>query len=471
MKNQSENDLMSEITSTLTHPASKNEGRRNRRAKIAIIGGGSAYCAGLMRAFAHNAQYFQSCHITLMDIDQDSLELIYILGTKFFRNAGADLTLERTTDRRAALMDADFVLTSFRTGGLQARRLDEKIPLRHGLIGQETVGAGGFFYALRTVPVVAEIAQEMEKLAPNAFLLNYTNPSNIVTEAVTHCSSTKIIGMCDGPVHEIPRLAAQAGIRLPEGQRLYHRTVGLNHGNWTTAVWREGVDILPEIVSWCQDYLATNPQMTPENYMFVMIATLTARYGAIPSEYMHYYYFPEKVLEFYRQKPTSRAEDIMAMLPDILAHYREEARKDVPQLTKMRGGGGFGDFALDILRCILNDTGEEWVLNVPNRGTITFLASDRVIEAPCRVDARGATPFVQGDGGIALEQRGLICLLSEFEGATAEVALRGNRRDAIKALAANPLVMSYSKAEAVYDELAAAHAQYLPERLLKNESV
>ncbi|HEY3992859.1 MAG TPA: hypothetical protein VGM01_08260 [Ktedonobacteraceae bacterium] len=459
---------MPEITSTLPTSNPSGAGQRSRRAKIAIIGGGSAYCAGLMRAFAHHAQSFQGCHITLMDIDQSGLELIYTLGTKFFRNVGADLTLECTTDRRAALTDADFVLTSFRTGGLQARRLDEKIPLRHGLIGQETVGAGGFFYALRTVPVVAEIAREMEQCAPKAFLLNYTNPSNIVAEAVAHCSSIKMIGMCDGPVHEIPHVAERAGITLPAGQRLYHRTVGLNHGNWTTAVWREGVDILPEIVSWCQQYLATNPQMTPDNYPFVMIATLTARYGAIPSEYMHYYYFPEHVLAFYEQKPTSRAEDIMAMLPGILEHYREEAQKDIPQLTKMRGGSGFGDFALDILRGILNNTGEEWVLNVPNHGTINFLAEDRVIEAPCRVDARGATPFVQGDGGIALDQRGLICLLSEFEGATAQVALHGTRRDAIKALAANPLVLSYSKAEAVYDELAAAHARYLPKRLLKD---
>lgn len=459
---------MPETTSTATNTAPISAFRHNRRAKITIIGGGSAYCAGLMRGFAHNAQHFQGCHITLMDIDTAGLELIYTLGTKFLRNAGADLTLERTTDRLAALSDADFVLTSFRTGGLQARRLDEKIPLQYGLIGQETVGAGGFFYALRTVPLVVQIAQEMEKVAPGAFLLNYTNPSNIVTEAVAHASSTKIIGLCDGPVHEIPQFAARAGIQLPAEKRLYHRTVGLNHGNWTTAVWRDGSDILPEIVTWCQDYLASNPAMTPDNYSFVMLATLTARYGAIPSEYMHYYYFPDKVLEFYRHKPTSRAEDILTMLPGILEHYREEAQKESPQLTKMRGGSGFGDFALDILRGILNDTGEEWVLNVPNRGTINFLANDRVIEAPCRIDARGATPFVQGDGGITLDQRGLICLLSEFEGATAQVALHGNRWDAIKALAANPLVMSYSKAEEVYDALATAHAQYLPERLRKN---
>lgn len=442
--------------------------RHSRRAKIAIIGGGSAYCAGLMRAFASQARYLSDCHIALMDTDPDGLELIYTLGTKFFRHADANLTLERTTERRAALTDADFVITSLRTGGHPARRLDEKIPLRHGLIGQETVGAGGFFSALRTIPVVAGIAREMEKVAPHAFLLNYTNPSNIVTEAVTHSSATKIIGMCDGPVHEIAHLAERVGIVPGEGQRLLQRTVGLNHANWTTAVWREGTDVLPQIVSWCQDHLATHPPLTAENYPFLMNVTLTARYGAIPSDYLHYYYFPEQVLQYLLQKPTSRAEDIMAMLPGILQHYREEAQKEIPRLTHVRGGGGFGDFALDILRSILNNTGEEWVLNIANRGTLNFLATDRVIEAPCRVDARGAIPFAQGDGGLAPEQRGLISLLSEFEGATARAALEGNRLDAIKALAANPLVLSYSKAEAVYDDLAVAHAPYLPARLLKN---
>lgn len=440
--------------------------RCNRRVKIAIIGGGSAYCAGLMQAFMHNAEFFSGCHITLMDVDQDGLDLIYTLGSKFFHHAGVDLTLERTTNRVAALTDADFVITIFRVGGMQARRLDERIPLRHGLVGQETVGPGGFFYALRTIPVMAEIAAEMEQIAPHAFLLNYTNPINIVTEAISHYSTIRIIGMCDGPKYEIPRYAKWAGLEPSPGKRLFQRTVGLNHGNWTTAVWRDGIDILPNIVAWCKEYVNANPEITFENYATLMLVMLAAQYEALPSDYMHYYYFPEEVVAFLQNKPTSRSEDIMAMLPGILAHYRAEAQKDVPQLTKMRGSGGFGDFALDILRGIINDTGEEWVLNVPNSGAINFLPVDRVVEVPCCVDARGATPFTQGTGGLQVDQRGLLYLLSEFEGATARAALYGTRNDAIRALAANPLVMSYSKAEAVYDDLVAAHAQYLPERLL-----
>jgi 6-phospho-beta-glucosidase len=455
------------MTETQTATSVPAKAGRSHSARIAIIGGGSPYCASLLQSILHYAEALRGSHIILMDINQEGLELIYTIGSKLFRHAGVDLTLARTTNQREALTDADFVLTVFRTGGMQARRLDEKIPLRHGLIGQETVGPGGFFYALRTVPVVAGIAAEMEKVAPRAFLLNYTNPSNIVTEAVAHCSSIRVIGMCDGPVHEIPQFAQGAGITLKPGERLYHRTVGLNHGNWTTAVWKDEVDVLPQIVARCQDYVETQPPMTAANYSREMLILLTARYGAIPSHYMHYYYFPDRVLEFLQNKPTSRAEDIMADLPGLLAHYREEAQKDVPKLTKMRGGSGFGDFALDVLNSVLNDTGEEWILNVPNNGAINFLANDRVVELPCRVDARGATPLAQGDGDVRVDQRGLITLLAEYEGATAQAALRGNRRDAIKALAANPLVMSYSKAEAVYDDLAAAHARYLPERLLQ----
>ncbi|QBD78235.1 glycoside hydrolase [Ktedonosporobacter rubrisoli] len=454
--------------STQPNSVAEREKKPARRAKITIIGGGSPYCAGLMQSIVHNADSLRGSHITLMDINREGLELIYTIGSKLFKHAGIDITLERTTDREEAISDADFVITTFRTGGLQARRLDEKIPLRHGMIGQETVGPGGFFYALRSIPVVAGIATEIEKLAPKAFLLNYTNPSNIVTEAVAHHNGIRIIGMCDGPVHEIPQMAELAGLNAAPGKRLYYRTLGLNHGNWTTAVWRDGIDVLPQIVAWSQEYTDAHPEWNQENYEQAMIIKLTAQYGAIPSHYLHYYYFPDKVLEFLHKKPTSRSEDIMAMIPDILAHYKEEAKKDVPHLTKVRGGnGGFGDFALDVLCSILNDTGEEWVLNVPNNGSINFLANDRVVELPCRVDARGAMPLAQGDGGIAVEQRGLLSLLAEYEGATARAALWGNRRDAIKALASNPLVLSYSKAEEVYDEMAAAHAQYLPERLLK----
>jgi 6-phospho-beta-glucosidase len=442
--------------------------KTNNRAKIAIIGGGSLYCAELMSQFIANAAELQGCHITLMDINEEDLELIYAISSKLFQHAGVDLTLERTTVQEEALDDANFVLTTFRTGGLQARHLDEKIPLAHGLIGQDTIGPGGFFYALRTAPVVAGIAAEIEKVAPKAILLNYLNPSNVVTEAIAHSSGIRVIGLSDSPRLSVQMLAQRAGVVPNPPKRIVARTIGLTHGNWTTSVWYEGSDILPRIVAWCKEYINQRPAMTAENYDQIMLARLTADYEAIPSYYMHYYYFPEIVLEFLKSKPTTRAEDIMSTLPQLRAYYQEEAKKDVPHQVSIPGDHPrLGHFTLQIIRSILNDTGEEWVVSVPNNGSLNFIDDDRIVEVPCRVDARGATPLAQGDGGLAINQTGLIALLAEYEGATARAALWGTRRDAIKALASNPLVMSYSKAEQIYDALATVHAQYLPERLLK----
>ncbi len=436
-------------------------------ARIAILGASNPYCIGLIKAMLHMSNKLRGCHFVLMDTDEENLELIYTLGTKLFQHADVALTLEHTTSREEALADTDFVLTTFHTGGIEAQRLDEKIPLRHGLIGQKMIGAGGFFSALRTVPLIASIAVEMEKVIPRAFLLNCTSPCNIVTEAVAHVSGIRTIGLCDSPIQEIQEIAQVAGVGAIPSKRLHSRTVGLNQSNWTTAVWRDGIDVLPQIVSWCENFISSQPEMNISSYSQVIIRTLIAHYQAIPSHNMHYYYFPDTALEFLQRKPTSHAEDIMAVLPDLLTQYHEEAQKAAPDPKSVPGNEGFGAFALDILSSILNNTGEEWILNVPNKGSLNFLADDRIVELPCHVDARGAMPFTQGDGGIKIEQRGLISQLAEYEGATAQVALWGTRRDAIKALTANPLVSSYRKAEQVYDDLAAAHKHYLPERLLR----
>lgn len=435
-------------------------------ARIAILGAGNPYCIDLIKSLLRMGNKLRDCHIVLMDTDEENLELIYTLGTKLFQHAEVALTLERTTSREEALADTDFVLTTFHTGGIDAQRLDEKISLRHGLIGQKMIGAGGFFSALRTIPLIASVAVEMEKVIPHAFLLNYTSPCNIITEAVAHVSGIRTIGLCDSPGYEIQQIAQAAGVGADPGKRLHSRTVGLNQSNWTTAVWRNGIDVLPQIISWCENFITSQPEMNISSYIQVMIRTLTAHYGAIPSHYMHYYYFPDTALEFLQRKPTSHAEDIIAILPGLLSRYREEAQKAVPDLNAISGSEGFGAFALDIVSSILNNTGEEWILNVPNNGSLNFLSDDRIVELPCHVDARGAIPFTQGDGGIKIEQRGLISQLAEYEGATAQVALWGTRRDAIKALTANPLVSSYRKAEQIYDDLAAAHKKYLPQRLL-----
>ncbi|GER85883.1 6-phospho-beta-glucosidase [Dictyobacter vulcani] len=448
----------------------KNSVHHSHRAKITIIGGGSLHCAAFMQSVVQHPEVLRGCQITLMDIDEERLNLIYKLSTNLLQQSGIDVQLTKTTNQEEAIEDANFILTTFRTGGLQSSIIDEKLPLRHNLIGQDTVGAGGFFHSLRIAPVIAGIAAEIEKLAPRAFLLNYTSPSNITTEAISHYSGIRVIGLGDSTFTKTEMIAQRAGIQFEHPKRPHPRKVGLSTGNWTTAIWSEGENILDQVIEWCEKYIQNQPAMTEENYAFILLATLTARYNAIPSYHMYYYYFPEIVLEYQQKQAKTQTEALLAQLPSVIQAYKQEADKKHPDLTRLPGvpgNLGSSNFALSIIRSLREDTGEEWVLNVPNKGSLNFLADDRVVELPCRVDARGAAPLMQEDGGLSIDQKGLIATLAEYEGATARAALWGNRKDAIKALAANPLVWSYSKAEKVYDELANAHKQYLPQRLLK----
>lgn len=437
-----------------------------RRAKIILVGAGNPSCADLLQNMVVHAEALKGSHIVLADTDEEALQLMYTLGSKLFDVAGAELTLEQNSIIEEAIDDADFVLTSFQTGGVEALQQDERIALRFGIRSEDSIGPSGFFAALRSAPIVSTLAVEMEKVAPKAFLLNYTHPTNIITEAIAHASGIRVIGLNQDPMDEIQQIISTMEPDVLAKQRLATRTVGLHQGNWTTAVWRSGVNILPAIVAWCEEYIHHRPEMTIENYAQVMLYTLTAHYGAIPSRALLYYYFPEIMLQFSQQKTTSYADDLQQALLTQQQRNHEEAKKEMPTLAPVTNSKPLGRFALDILLAILHNTGDERVLNVKNEGALRFLPHDRVVEVPCRVDARGATPFVQGDGGIQLDQRGLLAQLAEYEGATARAALWGTRKDAIRALTANPLVMSYSKAEALYDALATANAHYLPERLL-----
>ncbi|HTK08894.1 MAG TPA: hypothetical protein VL485_17115 [Ktedonobacteraceae bacterium] len=432
---------------TTLHPTKK----ASQRAKITIIGGGDPYCAYLLQGMVERADQLKGCHVTLLDRDDEQRTRIYTQGKKLFRRAESDLTLEHTSNEEDAISDATFVISAFDAGGLRARQLDETLPLRHGMLGHRSVGPGGFFATLRATPEAAGLAATMEKLAPKAFLLNHAEPNNIITEVITQANGIRVIGVKNDLPASLPSIASMAGIDLPTNKRPYMRTIGLNQASWTTAIWSEGSDILPDIVNWSREYMRQNPQMTAENYIHVMQTTLIARYAALPSYHMPYYYFPEIILEHMRQKQQSLPEQ---QRTQNITQQGDEHRPIV------------NDFTLDVLCAILHNTGEEFVLNVPNRGVLNFLDDERVVEIPCRVDARGATPLIQIDGGLALDQRGLIVQLAEYAGATAQAALWGTRLDAIKALTANPLVMSYSKAEALYRDMATAHARYLPARLL-----
>jgi 6-phospho-beta-glucosidase len=376
------------------------------------------------------------------------------------RARGVDLRVTTTTDRAAGLRDADVVLTSFRPGGFEARVLDETIPLRHGVIGQETQGPGGFFMALRSIAVMREIVADMERLCPNAVLINYTNPVNLVSEAVTHHSPIPTISLCEGPITFPPGAVRSAGL---DPAPLDATLVGLNHTGWTVR-HEYGDEDLFGLIRDAADRRRREPSGDVRGDRMLQLA---AAMDALPSAYLYYYYFRDEALAEAHATPTTRAQDILAEVADYWRHYEEQAASPDPALDPARSRGGILELelAIDVIDAIVNDTGATWPVNVPNRGgALPGFPEDLVVEVPATVDRRGAHPIAVPP--LPRQVRGLIEMLGEYQALTAEAAWSGGRREAVRALASNPLVLSLSVAERLYDELAAAHRAYLPDRLL-----
>ncbi|WP_052889154.1 glycoside hydrolase [Thermogemmatispora carboxidivorans] len=437
------------------------------RIKLAYIGGGSTRAAGTLASFIAQGENFNGSEIILIDLNKEHLKIVQTIARKLAQARGLDLTISSTTDRRAGLRDCDAVLTSYRPGGFEARHLDESIPLKHGIIGQETQGPGGFFMALRSIAIMQEIIADMEAVCPQARLFNYTNPINIISEAVTHHSAIPTISFCEGPIMDAARFARYAGL---DPARLSVRFRGLNHGSWGINPRYDGQDILPLLEETYERLQREHPEgetsPDPELRYTLRQLRLAVSMQALPNHYLQYYYYKDELLAELQAKPTTRAQDIIASVPTYWAHYREQAERETPALDPTRSRGGLHELelAIDVMDAIYNDRGELWYVNVPNRGALPGLPDDRVVEITGYIDRQGVTPLVHEP--LPTHLRGLIGQLAEYQALTAEAAWHGNRRDAIRALASHPLVLSLSKAEALYDEMAAAHRAYLPERLL-----
>jgi 6-phospho-beta-glucosidase len=426
-------------------------------ARIAYIGGGSTRAPGTVAAFVERGEHFAGSEVVLFDLDAERLDVVRRLAERMIAARGLDLRVRATTDRREALDGADAVLTSFRPGGFEARALDETIPLRHGVIGQETQGPGGFFMALRSIAVMREIVDEMERRCPDAWLVNYTNPVNIVSEAISHHSPIRCVSLCEGPLVFPAGIARLAGL---DPAKLDATLVGLNHTGWTVRHLYDGADVMPLIV-------AADERRGPPTTRGERMLHLAATMGAMPSAYLYYYYFADEALAAARDAPRTRAQEIMADVGDYWAHYREQAEAADPQLDPARSRGGILELelAVDVIEAIVNDRGSVWPVNVPNHGeAMPGFPEDLVVEVPGRVSAAGIEPLAVA--ALPKQVRGLIEVLGEYQALTAEAAWSGTRRDGIRALAAHPLVVTLPKAEAIYDEMAAAHRAYLPDRLL-----
>jgi 6-phospho-beta-glucosidase len=425
------------------------------RLKIAYIGGGSTRAAGTMASFIEQGDNFAGSEIALIDLDAERLELIRGLAERMASAKGLDLAVSATTDRRAGLDGCDAILTSYRPGGFEARVLDERIPLTHGVIGQETQGPGGFFMALRSIHVMRAILDDVALACPGARIFNYTNPVNIVAQAVTDHSDVPFVSLCEGPIIYAEEAAQAAGL---DPEQLDVQSVGLNHASWSVRHRYDGQDLLPLLAAGSE-----RRDLKPQTRRMLRLAAVM---GALPSEYFQYYYFEDEVLGELRAKPRTRAEDILSWVPGYWEHYVEQARSDAPVLDPDRSRGGIHELelAIDCMDAVFNDRGETLPVNVPNQGSVPGFPDTLVVETLGRCDASGVRPLEMP--GLPTHLRGLVEALGEYQQAAADAAWSGDARDGVRALAAHPLVRSIDLAERLYGEMAAAHRDHLPARLV-----
>jgi 6-phospho-beta-glucosidase len=429
--------------------------------RLAYLGGGSTRAAGTVAAFIHgHGARFAGSEVVLIDLDAARLDIVRRLAERMTAARGLDLRFTTTTERRAGLTDVDAVLSSYRPGGFEARRLDERIPLAHGIIGQETQGPGGFFMALRSIHVLQGLIADLEQVAPRARVFNYTNPVNIVAQAATKHTAIPFTSFCEG-TYDFPReLADAAGL---DRSKISARMVGLNHTTWSVSSDYDGTDAMPVIeAAW--ERMQGRADVAPADRRFVQLAVTM---GAIPAEYLRYTYFRDEVLAELRAKPTTRSEDILVQVPGYWAHHVEQAERDDPQLDPARSRGGIFELelALDAIDSTCNEIGRLPV-NTPNTGrALPGFDEDIVVEVFARVDREGVHP--EPTPALSRHVQGLIGVLAEYQWLTAEAAWSGDRQDAIHALASHPWMTEIREAEVLCDEMAHAHREHLPERLLR----
>ena len=415
--------------------------------KLAVVGGGSTYTPELIDGIARLTGEVKVSEIVLVDPDQSRLSLVGPFSARIMRAYGHPATVRWTDDLDDGLDGAGAVLIQLRIGGQAARQRDETWPLECGCLGQETTGAGGLAKALRTVPVVLDIAERARaRAAGDAWIIDFTNPVGIVTRALLDAGH-RAVGLCNVAIGFQRIFAGWFGV-APEQVSLGH--VGLNHLTWERSVLVDGQDRLPELLAERGHDLAALIEL-PE--------ALLRETGTVPSYYLRYYYAHDLVVEQLRHSPT-RAEAVSAIERQLLEMYADPALDRKPDLLGQRGGAFYSEAAVALLASLVNDTGDEQVVNVRNHGTLPFLPDDAVIEVPAVIGASGPAPVPVAPLSPLL--RGLVAHASAYEELAVEAALRGGRDRVVAALLANPLVGQYDQACTLADRLIAENARFLP---------
>jgi len=434
---------------------------KKRDLKVVTIGGGSSYTPELVEGLIERRETLPVSELWLVDIEEGrkKLETIAALARRMVERAGAAIEVRTSLDRRRALEGADFVTAQIRVGGMAGRIADERIPLSHGMIGQETNGAGGLFLGLRTIPVILDIAADIESLCPGAWFINFSNPSGMVTEAVLRYSTNRrFIGLCNVPVG---MKMAIAKVLEVEPSRVRIDQAGVNHMVFGLRTYLDGEDVSDRLV----DILAERGDTISMNNVppIPWVSDFSRALRVVPCPYLRFYVKRDEVLadllaEF--RKGETRAEVVQRLEAELFELYEDPALAVAPAQLEQRGGAYYSDAACDLIDSIYNDRRDIQTVNTQNRGAVPSLPFDSAAEVSCTITAGGPVPLALGE--LPVPAAGLVGQIKAFERQAAYAAVSGDYGAGLLALAMNPLSGSEAAAKRVFDELLEAHRRDLP---------
>ena len=432
----------------------------NKAIKIATIGSGSGYTPELVQGFLDRYDDMPVKELWLVDVEagKEKLETIGAMAKRMVAAAGRPMKIVTTLDREAALKDADFVTTQFRVGQLPARVNDENIPIKYGLVGQETNGAGELMMALRSIPVLISIVHDMERLCPNAWLINFANPAGMMTEAVTHYTNwTKVIGLCNGPDNIVKDILKALDA---DRKRVYTEFIGLNHLVFAKHIYLDGQDVTRHVIDLVTNHTerVDNPGVGDWNDDFLQSL------GAVPISYLQYYWKTRQVVkaeEYAASHEGSRAVVAEKLEKQLFAIYRNPELTTVPPELKKRGGSGYSQASCNLIYSLYSDRGDVQTVNVVNNGGCLDLAPDSVMEMNCVITGHGPVPLTVGH--LPSGAAGIVHEMKAFEQVGCKAAVTGDYGTTLKALTLNPLVHSDVDARTLLNDLLKANEQYLPQ--------
>ncbi|NOT06219.1 MAG: 6-phospho-beta-glucosidase [Anaerolineales bacterium] len=426
--------------------------------KITVIGGGSTYTPELVNGFLARVSTLPITELWLMDIDRKRLDIVGGFAQRMVKAKGDPFKVVLSMNQREAIAGASYVTTQLRVGMMPARRGDEYLGLRHGLIGQETTGVGGMAKTLRTIPVILSIAKDIREAAPNALLANFTNPAGLVTEALNrYAPDIPAVGVCNvgitAKMKIIEGLEKITGAKI-ESDRAELKTLGLNHLTWHYGFTVDGEEMWPYIFP---AYVAEIMKEKEPEWDIRTLETL----GMIPNYYLQYFYYTDKKFAEQKKWPPSRAEAVMEIEKDLLREYADPALAEPPADLMKRGGAYYSTLATQLINSHHNDLGQVHVVNVRNNGAVKDWPADWVLELPAKVDGKGIHPLPADP--LPDSCFGLISQVKRYELLTVEAAVHGDRNAMTQALLTNPLGPSADKVQEVMDDMLETNKQWLPQ--------